>query len=44
MYAVDFQRKAGSGILFYDNASKLMNLLELCNNAIFDDDFSVATQ
>lgn len=32
VYCVDFQRKAGSGILFYDNVNKYIDLLELCNN------------
>ena len=31
-YCVDFQRKAGSAILFYDNVNKYIDLLELCNN------------
>ena len=31
-YCVDFQRKAGSSVLFYDNVNKYMDLLELCNN------------
>jgi len=31
-YCLAFQRKAGSAILFYDNAIKYMDLLELCNN------------
>lgn len=33
-YCVDFQRKAGSAILYYDNANKYIDLLELCNNTI----------
>lgn len=35
-YCVDFQRKAGSAILFYDNANKYIDLLELCNNTTLD--------
>ena len=35
-YCVDFQRKAGSAILFYDNANKYIDLLELCNNTTID--------
>lgn len=35
-HAVVFQRKAGSAILFYDNANKFIDLLELCNNATLD--------
>ena len=37
LYCVDFQRKAGSCILFYDNANKYIDLLELCNNATYED-------
>ena len=37
-YCVDFQRKAGSAILFYDNANKYIDLLELCNNTTIDAD------
>jgi hypothetical protein len=37
-YCVDFQRKAGSSILFYDNANKYIDLLELCNNTTLDAD------
>ena len=36
-YCVDFQRKAGSAILFYDNANKYIDLLELCNNTTLDE-------
>ena len=36
-YCVDFQRKAGSAILFYDNANKYIDLLELCNNTTIDE-------
>jgi len=35
-FCVDFQRKAGSAILFYDNANKYIDLLELCNNTTLD--------
>ena len=35
-WCVDFQRKAGSAILFYDNANKYIDLLELCNNTTID--------
>ena len=31
-FCVDFQRKAGSALLFYNNANKYIDLLELCNN------------
>jgi hypothetical protein len=44
IYAVDFQRKAGSAILFYDNANKFIDLLELCNNATYEDDEPAAAQ
>lgn len=37
-FCVDFQRKAGSSILFYDNANKYIDLLELCNNTTLDAD------
>lgn len=36
-YCVNFTRKAGSSILFYDNANKYIDLLELCNNATLDE-------
>lgn len=35
-FCVDFKRKAGSAILFYDNANKYIDLLELCNNTTLD--------
>ncbi len=35
---MDFQRKAGSAILFYDNANKYIDLLEICNNTTLDGD------
>ena len=35
-YCMDFQRKAGSAILFYDNANKYIDLLEMCNNTTLD--------
>ena len=31
-YCVNFKRKAGSGVLFYENISKYMDLLEEFNN------------
>jgi len=31
-YCVNFIRKAGSAMLFYDEANKYIGLLELCNN------------
>ena len=34
-YCVEFQRKAGSAILFYDEASKYIDALELCNNTTY---------
>lgn len=37
IYCVDFKRKAGSAILFYDNANKYIDLLELCNNATLEE-------
>ena len=37
-YCVDFQRKAGSTILFYDKAGEYMELLKLCNNATLDEE------
>ena len=43
-YCVDFQRKAGSAILFYDNANKYIDLLELCNNATLDSEAEASTQ
>ena len=43
-YCVDFQRKAGSAILFYDNANKYIDLLELCNNATIDSEAEASTQ
>lgn len=36
-YCVDFKRKAGSAILFYDSVNKYMDLLELCNNTTLDE-------
>ena len=36
-FCVNFQRKAGSAMLFYDNANKYIDLLELCNNTTLDD-------
>lgn len=36
-YCVNFTRKAGSSILFYDSANKYIDLLELCNNTTLDD-------
>lgn len=35
-YCVEFQRKAGSAILFYDNANKYIDALELCNNTTYE--------
>ena len=43
-FCVDFQRKAGSAILFYDNANKYIDLLELCNNATLDSEAEASTQ
>jgi len=37
-YCVDFQRKAGSAILFYDSANKYIDLMELCNNTTIDEE------
>jgi hypothetical protein len=34
---VNFSRKAGSAMLFYDNANKYIDLLELSNNTTLDD-------
>ena len=31
-YCVDFQRKAGSAILYYDQAMAYSSKLDLCNN------------
>lgn len=31
-YCVDFQRKAGSAILFYDNANLVISELNMLNN------------
>ena len=36
-YCVNFSRKAGSAMLFYDNANKYIDLLELCNNVTLDE-------
>ena len=36
-FCVDFKRKAGSAILFYDNVNKYIDLLELCNNTTLDE-------
>ena len=36
-YCVDFQRKAGSAFIYYDEANKFMDLMELCNNATLDE-------
>jgi len=36
-YCVNFTRKAGSSILFYDSANKYIDLLELCNNTTLDE-------
>ena len=32
-FCVKFSRKAGSAMLFYDSATKYMDLLSICNNA-----------
>ena len=40
-YCVDFQRKAGSAILFYDHANKYIDLLEICNNTTLESDEEV---
>ena len=40
-YCVDFQRKAGSAILFYDYANKYIDLLEICNNTTLEADEEV---
>lgn len=37
-YCVNFSRKAGSSMLFYDSANKYMDLLEVCNNTMLDED------
>ena len=37
-FCVEFKRKAGSSILFYDSANKYIDLLELCNNTTLDAD------
>lgn len=36
-FCVNFTRKAGSSILFYDSANKYIDLLELCNNTTLDE-------
>ena len=36
-YCVEFERKAGSAILFYDNANMILEELSDYNNASFDD-------
>ena len=35
-FCINFSRKAGSAMLFYDFANKYMDLLELCNNTTLD--------
>jgi len=35
-YCVDFQRKAGSAILYYDQAMAYSSKLDLCNNATLE--------
>ena len=36
-FCLNFSRKAGSAMLFYDFANKYMDLLELCNNTTLDE-------
>jgi len=36
-YCVNFTRKGGSAMLFYDFVNKLLDKLELCNNATLDE-------
>ena len=36
-YCVNFSRKAGSAMLFYDNANKYIDMLELFNNCTLDE-------
>ena len=36
-YCVNFTRKAGSAMLFYDHANKYIHMLELFNNCTLDD-------
>ena len=35
-YCVDFQRKAGSAILFYEHANEYIDLLKLWNNTTIE--------
>jgi hypothetical protein len=37
MFYVNFKRKAGAAILFYDNAKKYMDSLALFNNATLEE-------
>ena len=37
-YCVDFQRKAGSAILYYDQAMAYSTKLDICNNATLEAD------
>ena len=43
-FCCDFQRKAGSAMLFYDTANKYMDLLLMCNNTTIDADDSADNQ
>lgn len=42
-YCVEFKRKAGSAILFYDCANKYIDMMELCNNTTLDADEAEGT-
>lgn len=35
-FCLEFSRKSGSAIVFYDNANKFIDLLELVNNTTLD--------
>ena len=43
-YCVEFERKAGSAILFYDNANLILEELSLLNNATLDDEWALSQQ
>lgn len=35
-HCVEFKRKAGSALLFYDNAKRIIEMMDLCNNTTHD--------
>ena len=35
-YCMEFQKKAGTAMLFYEQADKYMHALELCNNVTYE--------